>query len=257
MAHALPFLDFPGPIAFSHRGEGPKSEENTLESFGRAVDLGYGYIETDVQGTRDGVPVLFHDDDLSRILGQRGKIPALDWSDIASLRTACGAAPARLDQALHQFPEIRFNLDAKTQSAIDPMAAAISAAGAENRVCIGSFNVRRTLGVIRQLDRPVAWSPSHFGTARAVSGSLGLPVGRPPFAALQIPVRFGPIPLVTPRLMRWARSRGIHVHVWTINEPNEMHRLLDLGVDGLMTDRGAVLKEVLQDRGAWTRRQSV
>lgn len=249
--HPLPYLDFPGPLAFAHRGAGPVEEENTGPAIEEAVRLGYVHVETDVQATSDGVAVLYHDDRLSRVFGENRTVAEMTWDDLRRLRSPAGAPPVRLDEMLHAFPNTRFNLDAKTWGAVEPMAQVIARAGAEDRVCIGAFNVRRTLGVVRRLPRPVAWSPSHRGVAQLYFRGAGLLLPRPGFSAAQIPQSFGPIDLITPRLLARARRWGVQVHVWTINDAAEMERLLDLGVDGVMTDDAELLRDVLIRRGEW------
>lgn len=249
--HAFAFLDHPGPIAYAHRGGGSEAEENTRAAIVHAVDLGFRYIETDVQATRDGVAVLFHDDDLARMTGTSGRISDLDFAELATRRTAGGEPIPRLDAILDAFPRIRFNLEPKTEDAVEPLAEAVRRCGAIDRVCVGCFDVRRTMRARALLGERLCWSPSRGGVARVWLAGFGAPVGRVDFPVLQIPPGYGAVPLVTRRLLAAAHARGIAVHVWTIDEEAEMERLLDLNVDGLMTGRPSLLKRVLERRGAW------
>lgn len=246
------FLDHPRPIAFAHRGGALEAEENTLPAFARAVALGFRHLETDVQATADGVAVVFHDDTLERMAGRPERIAELSWAGLSRVRLRAGGAVPRLDALLEAFPESFLNLDPKSDAAVAPMAAAIRRAGAVGRVCIGSFTPARTARLRALLGEGLAWSPGHAGVARLWLGGLGLPVGRPGFPAVQVPTVWRGVPVVTRRFVTAARARGVQVHVWTVDHEAEMDRLLDLGVDGIMTDRPSLLRAVLARRGAWT-----
>lgn len=242
-----PFLDWTGPIAFAHRGSSADAPENTIAAFRHAVDLGYRYLETDVQVTADGVVVVFHDDDLRRIGGRPGVIGELPWRDIESARVHGTEPIPKLDDVLEDFPDVRFNIDCKRPAAAGPLAAAIRRHDALDRVCLASFSDRTVRDLRRELGDRACTSA---GTGELAALWL---LGRPAGAALaaQIPERRGWIPVLTSRLLRNAHRHGIVVHVWTANEPEDMRRLLELGVDGIMTDRPAVLRDVLVERGLW------
>lgn len=249
----FPFLDHPGPIAFAHRGGGAEAEENTHAAIAHAVGLGFRYIETDVQATRDGVAVLFHDADLARITGSPGRIADLAFAELSARRTLGGEPIPRLDAMLEAFPDIRFNLEPKTEAAVAPLAEAVARLSAIDRVCVGCFDEGRTRRVRALLGERLCWSPSRLGVARTWLAGFGLPVGSLAFPVLQVPRRSG-VEIVTRRFLAAAHARGIAVHVWTIDEEAEMERLLDLGVDGVMTGRPSVLARVLARRGAWPAR---
>ena len=251
MPQAFEFLNHPYPLAFAHRGAHRGCEENTSAAFAKAVQLGYQYIETDVQATRDGVPVLFHDDTLSRVLGISGGVSDYPWSELAQMRTPAGEPLLRLEDALTDFPRVRFNLDAKFDEAVEPLAEAIRRCNAVKRVCVGSFDVRRTLRVRALLGENLCWSPGHGGVGGVWLAGWGLPSPAIDFPVVQVPPNFHAIPVATPRFVRAAHARGVQVHVWTIDDEEEMKRLLEIGVDGLMTDQPCILKRVLEDRGQW------
>ena len=242
-----PFLDWPGPIAFAHRGGASDNPENTMPAFQHAVDLGYTYLETDVHATSDGVLVAFHDPDLSRTCDRPGTINELSWSEVSQARVD-GRQPIPLfEDLMEQFPDARVNIDCKADSALDRLIASLKRLDCLDRVLIGSFSDRR----LRRLR-------AEFGDALCSSyGPIQIAAlkytGRAPWGGqvAQIPVKQGPITVVTERSLRNAHRHGIQVHVWTIDESDEMHRLLDLGVDGLMTDRPQILKDVLVDRCQW------
>ena len=247
------FLDAPLPLAFAHRGGAAAGDENTAAAFERAITLGYRYVETDVHATADGVPVVLHDATLHRVAGRAGEVAGLTWADLRTVRIRGGAAVPRLDEVLDAWPEIRFNVDVKADAAAGPTVEAVRRAGAQDRVLLASFSDTR-LARLRRLAGPaVATSLGSRAVARLRIGSLaGLRARRPASAvAAQVPVRHGRVRVVDRRFLRSAHRIGLQVHVWTIDDPAEMERLLDLGVDGLMTDRIEVLREVYQRRGHW------
>jgi glycerophosphoryl diester phosphodiesterase len=116
------FLDHPRPIAFAHRGGGLEAEENTWPAFENAVALGYTHIETDVQASRDGVAVVFHDDKLERMAGHPAAVQALDWADLAPIRTRGGNRLVRLDELLSAWPGLYVNIEPKSDDAVAPIA---------------------------------------------------------------------------------------------------------------------------------------
>jgi glycerophosphoryl diester phosphodiesterase len=247
------YLDNPGPLAFAHRGGAAEGDENTAAAFERAVKLGYRYVETDVHSTTDGVAVVFHDSTLDRVAGRPGRIADLTWADLRTVRIAGAAAVPRLDEVLDAWPEIRFNIDVKSDAGPEPTVEAVRRAGAAHRVLLASFSDAR-LARVRALAGPaVATSLGMRGVAGLRVASLAGVRPRLPgsVAAAQVPVRHGWLRVVDRRFLRAANRLGMQVHVWTIDDPDEMRRLLDLGVDGIMTDRIEVLRAVFQERGLW------
>ncbi|WP_396027529.1 glycerophosphodiester phosphodiesterase [Actinoplanes sp. TBRC 11911] len=248
-----PFLDAPQPLAFAHRGGAATGDENTAAAFERAVKLGYRYVETDVHATADGVPVVFHDETLLRLTGVAGRIGSLTWADLSTLRVGGAAAIPRLDETLDAWPEIRFNIDVKAAAAAAPTVAAVRSTSAVPRVLLASFSDAR-LDAVRALAGPdVATSMGMRSVAALrLTSWARLPLRlHPSVVAVQIPVDYGRIRLVNRSLLRKAHAMGLAVHVWTIDEPAEINRLLDLGVDGIMTDRIDVLRDVYLQRGLW------
>lgn len=247
MAAAHPFLEWPGPLPFAHRGGACEAPENTIPAFQRAVDLGFVYLETDVQLTRDGVVVAFHDDDLERTCGIPARISDSTWSEVAAARVDGREPIPRLDDLFDAFPDVRLNIDCKSDAVLEPLATVLRRRDVLDRICVGSFSDRRLRRLRQRLGPTLCTSTGPAETAALVLA--GRNVGRA--QAAQVPVRQGRVVIVTPRFIRLARRRGMQVHVWTIDDAAEMERLLDLGVDGLMTDRPAVLREVLERRGQW------
>ncbi len=248
-----PYLDAPLPLAFAHRGGAARGDENTMMAFSRAVGLGYRYVETDVHATADGVPVMFHDEGLERLTGQRGRIAAMRWADLTTLRVGGAAVIPRLEDALDAWPEVRFNVDVKADAGVEPTVAAVRRVGARDRVLLASFSDARLARLRAAAGPGTATSLGMRGVARLrVAALAGRPVGLPPSAvAAQVPVRYGRLRVLDRRFLRYAHRLGLQVHVWTIDEPAEMGELLDLGVDGIMTDHVDVLRDVYARRGHW------
>ena len=252
------FLDHPGPIAFAHRGGAAENPENTWASFRHAHDLGYSYMETDVHATKDGVVAVIHDPDLRRVAGEPLLVRDVTWADLSKMVLTGGERVPRLQDLLEEWPSLRWNIDAKHASVVAPLAEALRRSAAVERVCITSFADRR-LAEMKRLLGPrlcTALGPATITALRILSLAPG-PTAKllhrtfEGFGAAQVPTRRGSIPIVEPRFLRAARAAGLQVHVWTIDREAEMERLLDLGVDGIMTDRPTLLKDVLQRRGAW------
>jgi glycerophosphoryl diester phosphodiesterase len=266
----LPFFSAPGggagkPVAMAHRGFSLDGLENSMAAFRAAVAHGYRYLETDVHTTADGVVLLFHDAALDRITDRVGRIAALTADEVAKARIGGRETVPTFDELVAAFPETRFNLDVKDWHSVRSLAEAVERHAVHDRVLIASFSDRRRRAVLRLLSRRTASSAGTTANAAfvALSPLLAVPglrslaqaiLGRVlrDVDALQVPVRYRAIPVVTPGFVRRAHSLGLYVHVWTINEPAEMHRLLDLGVDGIVSDRADLLRDVLESRGAWS-----
>lgn len=254
----LPYFRPARPRVLAHRGlAGPGVPENTLSSFRRALTAGADYVETDAHCTRDGHAVLFHDPSLRRITGDPRPIADLDLAELQRIDLGGDHIPT-LSEALSAFPEARFNLDVKAAAAADPAAAAILRAGAAQRVLVTSFDEGRRSAIVRAIGREVgSGSVASSASARILlrvlpAAALGLRGtlrrSLTGVQALQVPERFRGVPVVTKRLLTQMHSLGVEVHVWTVNDPADMRRLLDLGVDGLVTDRCDLALEVVRSR---------
>jgi glycerophosphoryl diester phosphodiesterase len=249
------FLDGPTPLAFAHRGGAAHGDENTVAAFGRAVEAGYRYLETDVRATADGVPVVFHDDTLTRMLDRPQRVGELRWADLASIRSGGEPVVPRLDAVLDAWPDVRFNIDVKSDDAVAPVVDLVRRAGAVPRVLLAAFSDARTARMRAALGPDLATSLGQRGVAALwLASRLGRGGARATrgLAAAQVPPRSGRVTVVDRRFVAHAHRLGLQVHVWTIDEPAQMHHLLDLGVDGIMTDHITVLREVYRSRGCWT-----
>ncbi|GAA0648205.1 glycerophosphodiester phosphodiesterase [Streptomyces thermocarboxydovorans] len=247
-----PYLDHPAPIAFAHRGGTADGLENTVRQFRRAVAAGYRYIETDVHATRDGRLVAFHDETLDRVTDGAGRIADLPWRDVAQARVA-GEEPVPLfEELLETFPEVRWNVDVKAEPALLPLLELLERTGAWDRICLGSFSEARVVRAQRLAGPRLATSFGTRGVLRLRLRSWGLPAPvRRSAVAAQVPEEQSGVTVVDRRFVNTAHALGLQVHVWTVNEPERMHRLLDLGVDGIMTDHIETLRRVMEDRGIW------
>ena len=245
----------PGPLGFSHRGFNPGGLENTMASFEAAAELGFGYLETDVRTTSDGVLMAFHDETLDRVTDAEGPLSARSRRELSGVRVGGTEPIPTFEELLVRWPRMRLNVDIKDAAGAAALAALIEKHGAHDRVLVTSFSDRRRLQCLRKLNRPAASSAGSLGTALLLLLSpLGLGravarVGR--FQCVQVPLRFGFLPVVTSAFLRRCHRAGVQVHVWTINEKALMEELLDLGVDGLVSDRADDLAAVLTSRGAW------
>ena len=219
-----------------------------------AVDLGYRYVETDAHGTLDGHAVALHDASLDRTTDAHGDVANLPWSTVKEAKIGGTEPVPLLEDLLGTWPQLRVNVDVKGESGIVPVAEAIERTAAHDRVCVASFSAARRDATVRLLSKPVATSASQGEAARfIVGGALGLGSLRATARvdALQVPWRMGVVPVLGSRHVRLAHSVGAKVHVWTVNTPAEMESLIDAGVDGLVSDRADILKDVLVARRLW------
>ena len=212
-------------------------------------ERGFRYLETDARATLDGVAVLCHNATLDRTVGAAGKVRGYTWRELARVRDG-GPAVMRVDEALERHPDAVFNIDAKSDDVAAPLARAIREAGAQSRVCVASFSERRlrrlrgelpgaasSLG-IGAIARIVAASRTRTGAARR-----RLLKGLPDAQVAQVPLSFRGVRVLTERFVASAHEAGIAVHAWTIA------RLLDMGVDGIITDVPTAMYEGLRERG--------
>jgi glycerophosphoryl diester phosphodiesterase len=265
-----PYFDVPVPTVIGHRGACGEAPENTLASFGLAVTQGAAIVETDVHLTRDGKLVLIHDELLERTTDGRGRITDHSLAELRQLDAGHqfdpagdGSFPFRgrglqiptLEETLEAFPRQHFNVEIKEHipALIEETVAAVCKAGREDSVLLAAAE-DPTMHDLREHLRRCGARPAVSASAGDVLAFVRSALdGTPPPAgpmALQVPPDFGGRPLVTREFVAHAHAHGIVVHVWTINEPAEMHRLFDLGVDGVMSDFPARVAAVIAERAA-------
>lgn len=250
----MTFLDGPHPRAFAHRGwhtDDLAGCENSLAAFRRAVEEGFAYLETDVHATSDGVLVAFHDDVLDRVTDGHGPISEQPYREVGKALIGGREPIPTLAQVLEACPTARLNIDPKSDAAVEPLLEVLRDFEATDRVCIASFSAPRLAEVRRSAAPPVTSLGPLEVRALVARSTVWWPTSRGPAVAAQVPIRHRGIRVVTPRLVRTAHRRGLEVHVWTVDDADQMEALLDMGVDGIMTDRPDTLRDVLRRRGAW------
>ncbi len=265
-----PYLALPTPIVIGHRGCAGEAPENTLPSFERGLAQGAAILETDVHLTRDGVPVLLHDHDVGRVSNGRGPVRAQTLAELRRLDFGHRFSPdggrshpfrgrgvriATLQEALAAFPGTRFNLELKEDvpELVERTLAVIADAKREPLTLLTAADdglMAKIRAAIEATGAAVAQGASAGDVLGFVRAALDGSAPPPGPVALQIPAAFSGRPLATRPLVEHAHAHGVQVHVWTINERDEMTRLLDLGVDGLITDLPARMAQLLDERGA-------
>ena len=242
------------PRVLAHRGLAVDAPENTLLAFAKAIAIGVTHVETDVHASADGVAMISHDPDLRRVAGREATVAHLTSHELRRIDLGDGQSYSSLAEALDAFPETRFNIDIKIEGVVQPAVDAIRAANAVDRVLIGSFSPARRLRAIRMLPG-VATSVSSRGALAAVAAARAgnVPLTRRilrDVQAVQLPESVLGMKPFTPRAIRSFHDAGVEVHAWTINDVADMERLLDAGVDGIITDRADLAMPVVQRRAA-------
>ncbi|KJC63227.1 glycerophosphodiester phosphodiesterase family protein [Agreia bicolorata] len=238
------------PRILAHRGFALDAPENTLASFDAAVRLGVLYIETDVHASSDGVAMIAHDPRLNRVAGVDVEVSNLTTEELQKIDLGEGHRMPTLLEALLAFPQARFNIDIKSPRAGAAVARAVLESEATDRVLITSFSSRRRAEAVNLLPRVASSaSASRFVLILALAklGLLGLVPGLVGGVdAVQVPSRHGRLTIATDRVVRALHRRGVEMHIWTVNDPVEMRRLLELGVDGIVTDRPDLALELVR-----------
>jgi glycerophosphoryl diester phosphodiesterase len=259
-----PYLDLPSPWLVAHRGGSALAPENTLPAFDRATTLGADAIETDVRLSADGVVIVFHDEDTRRLTGQPGTIEARAAAEIDALDAAFSFTPdagatfplrgagvriPTFAEALRRYPRMRFNVDAKgaEPELADALARTIQEARSEDRVCVGSFLDAQAERLGALLPGVCRFLPEKAATLHVLAAKSGaVPIGLPGgYDLADLPARMNDVTVIEPAVVEHFHRLGIPVHVWTVDEEDEMRTLLELGVDGIVTDRPDVLARVL------------
>ncbi|MEA1901935.1 MAG: glycerophosphodiester phosphodiesterase [Actinomycetota bacterium] len=252
------------PVAIAHRGSRLLWPENTLESFSGAVEMGYRHLETDIRITKDEVIVCVHDETVDRTTNGKGEVSSFTHEELMSLDAGyrhgtrsgfefrgIGVRIPSLEEVLSAFPEVSVVADMKEDGLEEAFADLIERTGAHDRFIVGSFSDQR-IEQFRQLTGGKVSTST--GPALARMWVLASRVGRGgggEASAIQVPPVIRGVRVVDEKLIDVAHASGMQVHVWTINDTDEMERLLDLGVDGLVTDRPDRLRKLLENRGEW------
>jgi glycerophosphoryl diester phosphodiesterase len=270
MAMPHPYFDAARPLVIGHRGCAGEAPENTLPSFERALAQGADILESDVHVTRDGVPVLLHDDELSRTTDGDGRVGDLTFEEVRRLdaghRSTADAGrtfPLRgravrvpgLEEAFAAFPAARFNLELKegVPGLVERTVGLVREFGRADRTLLTAADDTTMDALRAELARrevPVAQGACVADVLEFIASARDGRPPRSPAMAYQIPATFAGRPLVTRTFVAHAHAHGVYVHVFTINARDEMERLLDLGVDGIITDFPGRLAALLSERAA-------
>ena len=238
------YLQYDGLTVLAHRGGADESFENTLESFDYSKSLGCKFIETDVQVSADGIPYIFHDDDLKRVLNMSSRFDSLSSQEIDKLKIFDQYRIPKLEEALNEFPDISFQIDFKTDEVVAPALDVIKKTKSFERICVASFNSER-LKRVRSTYPDLCISMGPNEVIKTLISSFGLYKGAIDGDCLQIPIRYYGVRVVTKRFVKYLKSRGLKIMVWTINDVKTFEYLIELKVDGIITDKPKLLFETL------------
>jgi glycerophosphoryl diester phosphodiesterase len=253
---ARPYLSHPGPWLVAHRGGSLLAPENTCIAFDQAVALGADVVELDVHLTRDGVVVVFHDEETERLTGSTGSIEERTTTEVGALDAAHGFTldhgrtfPLRgrgvqvptLAEVLARYPSLRFSIDAKSEdpALVEALVREVKGAGAVDRVCLGSFFDDQATRLGSLLPEVARFLPQLAATSHVMAAKSGLPAKglSGDYDLASLPHRLEAMTVVDRPVVEYFHRLGIPVHVWTVNEEADMRELLALGVDGIITDR--------------------
>ena len=240
------YLDYDGLKVLAHRGGAEESFENTTESFEYSQLLGCEFIETDVQVSSDGIPYIFHDDDLKRILNKPVRFDSLSSNEIDDLSIFNSCKIPKLSDTLLRFPNLCFQIDFKTDEVVIPALDVINDMNVFDRVCIASFSSKR-LQNVRSLYPDLCISMGPNEVFKTLVASLNLFKGEIPGDCLQIPMSYYGIKIVSKRFVDFVHSRGLKIMIWTINDIKTFKYLIDLGVDGIITDKPKLLFQTIEE----------
>ena len=240
------YLEYDGLKVLAHRGGAEESNENTLESFDYSQSLGCEFIETDVQVSSDGIPYIFHDDDLKRILNNPIRFDSLSSNEIDELSIFNSCKIPKLSDALLRFPNLCFQIDFKTDEVVMPALDVINEMNVFDRVCIASFNSKR-LQNVRSLYPDLCISMGPNEVFKTLLARFNLYKGDVPGDCLQIPMSYYGIKIVSKRFVDFIHSRGLKIMIWTINDIKTFKYLIDLGVDGIITDKPKLLFKTIEE----------
>lgn len=250
----MPYFDGRAPRVIAHRGFPDGHAENTIGAFQAALDIGADLLETDVHLSKDGHVIVAHDPDLSRVAGLPGRVADYTAAELSGIDLGFGQGFPSLAEVLETFPSARFNIDVKVPEVVDPFVDVVSHMKVHDRVLVASFDEQSRSRAVSKLPGVVSSATSgHIieGRVRSWVGLSGATWSVPAeIRAVQVPPSRWGMAIVTPSFVKMAHSKGLEVHVWTINEPKDMERLLDMGVDGIITDRSDLAVEIVAKRRA-------
>ena len=230
-------------ISLSHRGNSKKFIENSFEAFNSVVQMGYKYIETDLRMTLDKEVIAFHDPDLKRLFNLDLQVKDLTFNEIANLFKEKNCSLLTLEDVLKEFPKIYFNIDLKVEEVIQDSIKVVADFNAFDRVCFASFHSNRTRKVLRYNQNAIV----SMGM-KDVALFKFLKFNNKNIKIIQIPLKWKGIKILTKNFIQKAHKNKLLVHVWTINDRKTINNLIDLGVNGIITDEPEILMETMKER---------
>jgi glycerophosphoryl diester phosphodiesterase len=263
----MKFINYfePNPVVLAHRGDSKFFPENTMPAFESAYDLGVDVIETDVHITADNEVVIWHDSSLDRVSDKQGEISSYTYQELLEIDPGYffsndngksfpwrgkGLKIVKFSELLETLPDMRFNVDLKDKSTdlVYKVAEILNVYSSFHRVCLGSFH-SGNIELMRKIapEAITAFTPGEI-KKYVIEFYTGLFFFRRKFkgSSFMIPEYEGKHKLVSKRFLKAVHARGLYVHVWTVNEREDMKRLLEMGVDGLFTDDPRLLQEVVK-----------
>jgi glycerophosphoryl diester phosphodiesterase len=237
--------------AIAHRGANLLAPENSLESFKIASKMGYNDFEIDVQMSRDGIVFVCHDDNLERLTGEKVFLSELLASDLEEIKIDGHYAIPKLIDVLNKFPKAKFNIDAKSWAVVSPLCKILNSFSEKSRFCIGGFSDSRITTIVRNVNLHLQ---SSLGPKSVylfyLSWLLNIKF-RFTGDFIQLPLTCLGFNIISNSVVQHIHSSGLRVHVWTVNDEENINRLIDIGVDGIMTDDCVLLKKILIKRNLW------
>ena len=230
-------------IGLSHRGNSKKFIENSFEAFNSVIQMGYKYIETDLRMTLDREVIAFHDPDLKRLFNLDLQVKDLTFNEIANLFKEKDCTLLTLEDSLKKFPEIHFNIDLKAKEVIQDSIKVVADLNAFDRVCFASFHSSRTRKVLRHNQNAIV----SMGM-KDVALFKFFKFHNKKIKIIQIPLKWKVIKVLTRNLIQKADKSKLLVHVWTINDRKTINNLIDLGVNGIVTDEPELLMDIMKER---------
>jgi len=230
-------------IGLSHRGNSKKFIENSFEAFNSVIQMGYKYIETDLRMTKDNEVIAFHDQDLKRLFNLDAQVKDLTFNEIAILFREKNCSLLTLEDALKKFPEIHFNIDLKVKEVIQDSIKVVENLNAFNRVCFASFHSSHTKKILQHNQNAIV----SMGM-KDVALFKFFKFKNEKIKIIQIPLKWKGIKVLTRNLIQKANKSNLLVHVWTVNDRKTINYLIDLGVNGIVTDEPELLMKIMKER---------
>ena len=249
--HIHRYLNSDNPVAIAHRGGSYLGSENTMEAFENAINMGFKFLETDIQITRDKKLIAFHDNTLNRVTDHKGYIINKTWNELKKTKVAGKFNIPLLSDIFYNWPEINLNIDPKNNASISTLIEFLKENNFFDRVCIGSFSGKRLETLRKIFGSSLCTSAGPLEVLKLKLSSLNLRKFKIDANCVQVPLKYFEIKIIDRNFINYCHELNLKVHVWTINEIKEMEELLDLGVDGIMSDNLEGLKTVLTKRNLW------